>query len=186
MGKITLGDVLIAGLLTVILVVCVVGAVVIVLYLGFGVSNSDFLTAMTVAMCSFLLVGGIVLGFRGTRAGYPILTTWAWGAAVIAVVSIIYAGASVISGSEIDADDVSWLLVGVSVLLLGLFFTVGLAGFMNSRYSGMPSQRFRGTRPGGMFTSVTILKSNQPAIYQGVRELDFDDKAPGSLYRRRQ
>ncbi len=187
MGRITLGDVMIAGLLTVLLVVCVVGASGIILFVGLGISESDFLLATMATMCIFLIIGGVALGMSSTRAGYPVLSKWAWGAVAVVVMSVMFYGVAIVGDEEADPGLTPWFLAGLSVLLLGLFFTVGLAGLLNARYSGMPTRRFRGTRPGGGgFASVTIYKSNQPAIYQGVRELDFDDKAPGSLYRRRQ
>ena len=186
MGRITLGDVAFGALLALVLYSVIMVATALILFVGLGFSADDYITAMMITASAFFLAGGILLGTRSQRAGYPVVTTWAWGAGIIVVVQAVILGVRALTGNWLGADAVLELLLPTSVLLLGLFFAIGLAGFLNSRYSGAPMKRFQGTRSGGMFTGVPIYRSNQPAIYQGVKELDFDDKAPGTLYRRRQ
>ena len=181
MGRITLGDIAIAGLLTMLLVLAVIGATGLVLYVGLGLSPDEYFVAFMITVCAFFLIGGILLGTWGHRAGFPVMTTWAWGAGIIMVIHIVLA---VAVGLYESVDVIPWFVLTSSVLMLGLLFVVGLAGFLNARYSGMPTQRTFGTRPSTW--GASIYKSSQPAIYEGIRELDFDDKAPGTLYRRRQ
>ena len=180
MGRITFGDVAIAGVLTLFIVLAIIGATAFVLYMALGLSADDYFVALIITVSAFFLGGGILLGTLGRRAGYPILSTWAWGAMVIIGIHVVLA---VGGGLAVSVDVIPWLVLMASVLLLGLLFVVGLAGFLNARYFGMPVQRTFGTRPGAW--GASIYKSNQPAIYEGIRALDFDDKAPGSLYRQR-
>jgi len=76
------------------------------------------------------------------------------------------------------------IVAEILLLMLGLFFAVSLAGFLNLRGVGVAQPRTFGSVPGQF--GAYIYKSNQPAIYEGIRELNTTDEAPGSLYRQKQ
>lgn len=185
-GRITIGDIAIGGTLTAVFALCIMGATAFILYLGLGFSEERYLIGFMITVSVFFIVGGIIMGKVSRKAGYPVLTTLAWGAAVIMAIFAVTTSIWVLEGGGLEGNFVLWLLAVMTILILGLFFDLGLAGFLNARYQGMPTQRTFGTKPGGWVMGAPIYKSNQPSIYQGIRELDFDDKAPGTLYRRRQ
>jgi hypothetical protein len=184
MGRISLGDVLFGGLVTLLIAAAIVFTVGFIASAVFAVSDALF-DVVAASLVGFFLVAGPVLAVLGRRAGYPVLTTWAWGALVIVlIVSCLLFVGVVVLGGDLTAHLVGVILSEVGALVLGLFFAVSLASFLNSRSIGLSQAKTHGSVSGQF--GATIYRSNQPAIFEGISELDLSVEAPGSLYRGKQ
>ena len=184
MGRITFGDVVFGGVLAFLIGLVVSFSVGFLIISLFSVSSIDEYTLMFLIMFVFFLAGGLLLGVTGRRAGYPVLTTWAWGVlAILTVASFFIFIGVVVLGGALTAGLFEGLVAIVATLVSWMFFAVSLAAFLNARGQGLPQNKTYGSVPGQF--GAYIYKSNQPAIYEGVKDLDLEVKAPGSLYRQR-
>ena len=185
MGRITLGDVAVSGILTVALVLAIAVASVLITSVVFPLSDTASFEVFVCALVAVFIVGGLALGGRSHAAGFPVVRIWAFSAGLLLLVFYMpYFMYGLASGRGISLEIIAGLAVYVCLLFLGIFFVVALAGFLNSRLLTTPQPRSFGTRPGQF--GAFIYRSNQPVIYEGIRELDATDEAPGSLYRQKQ
>lgn len=185
MGRITFGDIAISGILTLILILVVATITSLVISVALGLSGDLGTAIFLITLSAVFLGGGVLMGVWSSRAGYPVLRTWAWGSGIIMAMFFIPTIIGILSFSvKLSADMLVFLLFPMSAVLLGFLFVVGLAGFLNARGVGMAPQKTFGSVPGQF--GVTIYRSNQPAIYEGIREIDLKVETPGSLYRGRQ
>jgi hypothetical protein len=185
MGEITLGDVAMSGILTLVVVLLVGMATAIVTMVLMGLSSDLSFAVFVITMVSIFVGGGLLLGGRSHAAGYPVLRIWAFLTGIFLLLFYLPMFVwSIASGRAISGDILLWMLIYIGALSLAVFFSVALAGFLNSRGISLVPPRTFGSVPGQF--GMTIYRSNQPAIYEGIREVDLKVETPGSLYRGRQ
>jgi|GEM_PF-1560093 len=184
MGRITFGDIAIAGILTLVIsffVACAFYSVAIIL-LGSSIDSAT--RVVIVALYSIFAVGGVALGVKAERSGYPVLKVWATTSIVLALVIIVpgIAGVLAIGDPGNFGSLMAYLAMVVATPILVLFFVVGLAGFLNSRRQGPTTKSFQSVSGQG---GVSIYPGLSPAIFEGIEDPKTKIEAPGSLYRRR-
>lgn len=185
MGRITFGDIALSAILTMVIVLLLGIATALVTSVLLGLSSDAGFSVFVITLLTVFVGGGLLMGGRGHAAGYPVLRIWAFSAGIFVLLFYLPMFVwSIASGRPVSSEMLLWMFIYIGALFLGVFFVVALAGFMNSRGIGLPPQKTFGIVPGQF--GMTIYRSNQPAIYEGIKEVDLKVETPGSLYRGRQ
>jgi len=186
-AKITFGDLAIGGVLTMIISwVIYIATYVVMSALPSSAVDINIETILGV-LVSFYLVGSVVLCVRIRNAGYPVVRTWATGSLVILLLHGFPIALCFAEGTPEALRLVGWFLVEAFIFSCAMLFVVALASTLSQRMVGLPQQRFPrfyGSAPSQ--SGASIYKSGQPVVYEGIEGLDLSERAPGSLYRRKQ
>lgn len=185
MARVTLGDIVVGSLLTAGLMLGVLVVVSVVMFVALGSSERATMEIVLIAACSVLLVGGIHFARIARKLGYDLVRPMALGFGLVLLAVYLPMWAVLASRGELASTDPTLTLYSLGFVVLWVFFVVGLAAILNSRYPSLgPAKRTFGSAPGQLGTY--IYKSNQPAVYEGIRSLEFESDAPESVYRKQQ
>lgn len=183
MARVTLGDIVIGGLVAAGLMLGLLVAVSLVMFVGLGAPEHTTMDVALIAACVMFMVGGVLLARAALRAGYNLLRPMALGFLLVLLVFYVPIWAGYLARGDMASADPTFGFYSLGLVGLGLFFVVSLAAVLNSRSVG-PTSRSLGSAPGqfGMY----IYKSNQPAVYEGIRKLEFESDAPATVYKKQQ
>jgi len=181
----TLGDLVVGVVLTALLTLFIVFVTGLVMLVALGASEGAFLDTAMIVVSAVLLVGGAFLARSAWKSGYELVRPWSLGFALVLLVWLLPVCVSEWAGGRVNSSDLRIAFGLTGLMLLFVFFAVGLVGVLNSRRSGLASpKRTFGSVPSQF--GAFIYKSNQPAVYEGIRSLEFGSEAPQSVYRKQQ